>query len=70
MWKNAMYEWNRGPDAITTRGVLVRTVEGGGRVRMHPSRSMVLQPRRVGYMSGVLGEEGLASGHSHAREAA
>ena len=31
---------------------------------------MVPQPRRVGYMSGVLGDEGLASGHSHVREAA
>lgn len=31
---------------------------------------MVLQPRRVGYMSGSLGDEGLASGHCHVREAA
>ncbi len=35
-----------------------------------PSRSMALQPRRVGYMSGELEDEGLASGHCHVREAA
>ncbi len=46
------------------------TVEAGGGIRMRSSRSMVLQPRRVGYMSGELGEEGLASGHCHDREAA
>ncbi len=37
---------------------------------MRPSRSMVLQPRKVGYMSGKLGDEGSASGHCHVREAA
>ena len=34
------------------------------------SQSMVLQPRRVGYMSGEHGDEGLVSGHCHVREAA
>lgn len=70
MWKNAMYEWNGRPDAITTSEVLVCTVEEGGRILMRPSRSMVLKPRRVGYMSGELEDEGLASGHSHVREVA
>lgn len=40
-----------------------------GRRRIR-SRSMVLQPRRGGCMSGELGDEDLASGHCHVREAA
>ncbi len=59
-----------GDETRLGHGRYLYAVEEGGRIRMRPSRSMVLQPRKVGYMSGKLGDEGSASGHCHVREAA
>lgn len=48
----------------------VCTAEAGSRIRMHPSRPMVLLTRIVGCTNGVLGEECSASGNSRVHEAA